>query len=391
MHALRRRLRPESRSHVIAAVISQLPGGPLKQQERTTPQAVESPANAAAPTWWHKAVALAWIAAIVLGIVHISRPAPDPPAPPGWTIWRTPGPTRAVVLAGDGVFAGGLYGLFRLGDDGSAARVDVPGVKRPFVNAMMLDGQDRLWVAHDGGVSVRSSAGWTTLTTEQGLPHDYVSAVVETSDGSIWLGTMRGAVRLPAHGPWGRDAMKVTTTEDGLIHSKVWAIAEDSERGMWFGTYAAPEGGLSRLSEGRWTQWIVADGLPHANVTSLLVTRGGVVWVGCGIYDEGGAATLDNHSDGWRLARTVPAEELAGPKVRSLCEDRDGRIWVGSEYDGLAVRRSGATLRILTPDDGLPAWEVMSVTEADDGAIWLGTGDGVVRLSPEALAALFVP
>ena len=68
--------------------------------------------------------------------------------------------------------------------------------------------------------------------------------------------------------------------------------------------------------------------------------------------------------------------ELAGPKVRSLYQDRAGRMWLGHEYDGITVRFQGRTVRFITMTDGLPAREVMTMRQAPDGALWLGTLGG---------------
>jgi len=139
---------------------------------------------------------------------------------------------------------------------------------------------------------------------------------------------------------------------------------EDGEGGLWFGTYGAPYGGPGRLKDGRWTYWAVEDGLPHPNITSLVLARDGRVWAGCGLYDRGGAAVFGASSGAWRLESVLPVPALAGPKVRSLYQDRSGRTWLGSEKDGLAIRQEDRTLRILRPADGLPEWEVMAIAQS---------------------------
>jgi ligand-binding sensor domain-containing protein len=152
---------------------------------------------------------------------------------------------------------------------------------------------------------------------------------------------------------------------------------------------AAPAGGLNRLEGGRWQHWTEADGLPHPNVTSILQARDGRVWVGLGLFQQGGCAVFRRGDDGrWVLERCLPRSELAGPKVRSLCQDRRGRYWLGYESDGLTIRDESRTLRTVTPADGLPSWEATVICEAGDGAIWLATLSGVVRISPAAVDAL---
>jgi len=346
--------------------------------------------NIGAAKWRYYLFTFGWLLAIALAFVYMSRPTPSPPPPPGWTIWRDPGATRAVALTDEGVFSGGFRGVFQLHEDGTATRVHLPATSGlVIVNAILLDRNGVLWAGHNQGVSVRVGADWETLNEKHGLPHPRVAALAVTKDGSIWLGTMEGAVRMPLAGPWNQDTMERLTVQDGLLHNIVSAVLEDGDGGLWFGNYAAPAGGVSRLKGEHWTHWTPRQGLPHPDVTSLMLAKDGRVWAGCGLYSEGGAAVFSGASGQWKLERTLPIEELAGPKVRSIHEDRKGRIWLGSEYDGLTIRHKNRTLRIVTPDDGLPAWEVMAVTEADDGTMWLGTLGGVVRMAPDAVDSLF--
>jgi len=339
--------------------------------------------------WWHGAILAGWIAAIVAAAVYLARPVTYPPPPPGWTIWREPAAVRALAIAPDGVLCGGLRGVFRLDDDGTAVAVDVPGLLAPpAVNALLADTRGYLWVAHDEGLAIRGDAGWTMLAEADGLPRGRVLALAETPEGFVWCGTAGGLIRLPVGGPWDAGHMLRMTTKDGLLHDRIFAIVRDTEGGLWFGTYAAPDGGLSRWKDGRWSHWTLKEGLPHPNVTSLMLARDGRIWAGCGFFDEGGAAIFSGESGTWRLVETIPTKELAGPKVRSLLEDRDGRIWLGAEKDGLTIRQGRRTLRILTPADGLPSWEVTAIAQTGDGAIWLATLSGAVRISAEAVNAL---
>jgi ligand-binding sensor domain-containing protein len=340
--------------------------------------------------WKQKALVVGWFIALVLAFMHITKPASLPPPPAGWTIWQEPGPTRAIAVTPDGVYAGGSRGLFLLKEDGTVVTVNIPESKGTvFINALLLDHNNSLWVAHNQGLSIRAGSEWKTLSEVDGLPYHQIASIIATKKGIVWLGTFRGAVSMPVDGPWNQSTISTLTTQDGLLHDTVRPIIEDKEGGLWFGNYAAPAGGLNRLSKGKWEHWTTKAGLPHPNVTSLMVANDGRVWAGCGLFDKGGAAVFKSVSGKWQLEYTIPSEELAGPKVRSLHQDRQGRVWLGSENNGLAVRFRDETICMLTPKDGLPDWEVMMITEMEDGTMWLGTQGGVVRIAPDSLATLF--
>jgi ligand-binding sensor domain-containing protein len=334
-------------------------------------------------------LSMGWVIAFAAALAWLSHPVPDTPPPPGWRNWKEVGAVKALSVDGGGVFAGGPRGLFYLNSQGMVKPLEIPGVNKPFmVNALLMDADGVLWVGHDQGLSRRVETKWRTLTRVNGLPSEHVLALAKTQTGSIWVGTRKGAVQLESGYPWKMSSMSVWTSENGLLHEHVSAVLEDAEGGIWFGSYAAPAGGLSYLKDGKWLYWTTMEGLPHANITSLMLDREGRIWAGCGLLNRGGAVVFSKSSGEWRCEGIIPQNELAGPKVRSLLQDSRGHVWLGSEYDGLTIRRSNKTLRVLTVDDGLAGQEVMSIAEAEDGSIWLGTVKGLTLIRHEALASL---
>jgi ligand-binding sensor domain-containing protein len=300
------------------------------------------------------------------------------------------GAVKALATGEEGVFVGGPHGLFHLTAQGLSRPIELPGLKSTvMINALLLDKNGVLWVGHDQGLSYRMRKKWYILTRVNGLPSKKVLALAKTKDGTMWVGTSNGAVRLEGPGPWSRDSMAILTPREGLLHEIVSAIIEDTEGGIWFGNYAAPAGGISRLKDRKWRYWTSKNGLPHPNITSLMLDREGRIWAGCGLLNRGGAVVFSKSSGDWRLEGSIPKAELAGPKVRSLLQDSRGLIWLGSEYDGLTIRRNNKTLHVLTVDDGLAGQEVMSIAEAEDGSIWLGTIKGLTHIEHDALALLF--
>jgi ligand-binding sensor domain-containing protein len=74
---------------------------------------------------------------------------------------------------------------------------------------------------------------------------------------------------------------------------------------------------------------------------------------------------------------------LAGESTRSVYEDDAGWMWVGSEYDGIAVGTPGSW-KVLTEKDGLAGYEVKIMTQDPDGTYWLGTNSGLTRIDPKS-------
>ena len=80
--------------------------------------------------------------------------------------------------------------------------------------------------------------------------------------------------------------VKTYTTADGLAQNTVIRVLRDSRGFLWFCT----RDGLSRFDGYAFTNYGMAQGLPHPNVTHLLEARDGAYWVAT---NGGGLARLD--------------------------------------------------------------------------------------------------
>jgi ligand-binding sensor domain-containing protein len=54
-----------------------------------------------------------------------------------------------------------------------------------------------LWFGSENdGLAVRSEGSFNVITMEDGLPHDEITVIKTDSDGTVWLGTLNGVVRI---------------------------------------------------------------------------------------------------------------------------------------------------------------------------------------------------
>jgi signal transduction histidine kinase/ligand-binding sensor domain-containing protein/CheY-like chemotaxis protein len=200
---------------------------------------------------------------------------------------------------------------------------------------------------------------WSSL---DGLPQNTVQAVLQSSDGYMWIGTQAGLVRF--------DGVRFVTHNSAntpqILHDDIQALAETPDSTLWVGTYG---GGVVRIKGDRCTRLDV-DGLlgSQSNVRSLHVGPSGRLWIGT--YDEGlfswdGAAL---HSAGmpatWRDAG-----------VLSVVEARDGTVWVGTAR-GLLCLEGGLWSNIETPCG--TEHEVSSLHLDSDSSLWFGTPHNLV-------------
>lgn len=192
----------------------------------------------------------------------------------------------------------------------------------------------------------------------QSLPYDGVSAVVQSRDGYLWLGTVEGLARF--------DGLRSVVFDKGntpaFTNNFVKALLEDRQGRLWVGTYG---GGLVCRENGRFRRYGVAEGLPQEIVLALLEDRQGRLFVGT---HGGGVLQLDPATG--TFVREAGTEALEHATVRSLHEDRAGVLWMGTEQ-GLYRRTQAGLARV----EGLPDERVISLADDEQG-LWIGTERG---------------
>src|SRR3982751_534684 len=95
---------------------------------------------------------------------------------------------------------------------------------------------------------------------------------------------------------------------------------------MWSAAGADPGAPVRDFAVRTWGR---AEGLPGDSVTAILQTRDGFLWVGS-------SAKLVRF-DGVKFTEfPLPGTDTNAPaRITALCEDATGKLWVGTQTDGL--------------------------------------------------------
>lgn len=122
------------------------------------------------------------------------------------------------------------------------------------------------------------------------------------------------------------------------------------------------------------TVWQTAQGLPQDSVFSLCQTRDGYLWIGT----WEGLARFDG-------ARFVIFDRANTSAIKSnwviaLYEDRAGNLWF-STHDSGVVRYGAGVFTNFSIKDGLPSNVVTAFGEDREGGLWLGTVNGLSRFA----------
>jgi signal transduction histidine kinase/ligand-binding sensor domain-containing protein len=253
------------------------------------------------------------------------------------------------------------------------------------------------------------------FTVEAGLPTNVVNAIVQTSNGLLWVGTQAGLATFD-----GREFHPVHFNSpgappQGAIHSLL--IASDGD--LWIGTDAGvvllPKDGLDDPDAAS-SKFFPVGANKSDEVEILFQSRKGVIWIGTahGLYRfedgtfvdvlagtyvsritealNGNLLIVTSQSllefDGQKIIGhpEIPRKlHVQSDEVFDVLQDHTGATWYNTKA-GVRHQR-GDVITTLTPREfGMAPSE--RTYEDRDGNIWVSTGIGVYRVAGDRLESV---
>jgi len=201
-------------------------------------------------------------------------------------------------------------------------------------------------------------------TADEGLPDSSVTAVAQTPDGYLWIGTYNGLVRFDGD----RFATFDPANTPALARARVRQLAVDALGTLWINTF---DGSLTSLRHGVFAREWTGTDEPDPDVTLLTSSSNQVVFL------------LHRGSIRWRPAGGPPGtgwEELHPPQrsVGGLCvADAEGTIWYRTS-DKQLVRWRGQGFESLSEAEGLGTSLITCLAVSAQGEVWVGTEQGIL-------------
>ena len=238
------------------------------------------------------------------------------------------------------------------------------------------------------------------------VPGAQFTAVVQSPDGYLWIGTTAGLFRFD-----GTRAVPVGgKTGDSVQSAWILSLIRANDGTMWAGTLRH---GLLHVVNGVATQWTTTRGVPGTQVNAVYQDRTGTIWVGstlgmcriagdrCQRVGPSGAPALAFGTDwdgrllvgayglyrldGDTLA-AVPGLSRQVYRINRIMTDTGGVAWLGTTAGLVRLSRPETNagvpqMRVFTTADGLASNYVLAMRRAPDGDLWVGTlGGGIAVL-----------
>lgn len=296
---------------------------------------------------------------------------------------------------------------------------EAEGLTNNNVHCLLEDSWNNLWFGTSGGgVSRFTGEQFGLYSSSNGLPGDYIFSVFEDSRQVLWSGTSGlGVTRIDKNG------IRTLNADSGFYDIKVKTIFEDCDGNLWFGTDG---NGISRYNGksflhlsgyrgliGNWVRDIAQDlddniwvatvdagitkvipdkeakrgyrfdyfnmelGLPKNRINCLHIDKLNRTWFGT---VSGGIGYILSDS-----IHVFPNNErLSSVRIRSMREDLNGNLWVGTADGGInriALYNDSFAIQSFSRVDGLTSDNIYLLERDRNDRLWLGSETGVDRLT----------
>lgn len=345
-----------------------------------------------------------------------------------------PGPITILAEARDGsVWAGANgagarkfvgYGLITI----DMAHTSGGGLTTPFVLDITIDQDDSIWFATPVGLFRYQEQSWLTDFQDlEGIRPEIneINDLLVDQANHVWIATAGAGLRRKTPRRIGFDETVFTQSNSQLPNDAVLTLVEDNEGKIWAGT----RGGLAFYNGNTW-QTIANDARPPSQDITTLLADETVIWIGT----SAGLARYDEKNGEFTII-----EPLLDMVIEALTLDSEGRLWVGTDENGiwrqelsgvwgqdiyddanpLSFPASGISANGLTHDPKIPGriWAIVDggglvywdgngwfdgdteqrlpdgllyrlYTDEMSGSLWVGTEAGVARFDGQTWGTL---
>jgi ligand-binding sensor domain-containing protein/signal transduction histidine kinase len=233
---------------------------------------------------------------------------------------------------------------------------DANGLPSDSVTAIVQTRDGFLWIGTDAGLvrfdGVKFSQVALAASTTNTVFH--VTALCEDAHGNLWVGTRGNGLFETAHG-------RIRHFTDVLLDTNVTSLAADDRGSVWIGTVA----GLNLWNGDKFEAFTTRDGLPDEMVTGVNVARSGTVWITTRV---GMCRVVNRHIAPYAFQTQSQGRS---PEYLGAYEDRRGNLWAfGDTY--LINLAEGKRFNYFRSSEA-ESVRIWSLCEGSDGRLWIGT------------------
>ncbi len=237
-----------------------------------------------------------------------------------------------------------------------------------YTRCSAFDG-DCVWVGTQGGLvkynTITESTEYFNNANSE-LPHNDVTSIVVSSDGTKWIGTRYGGLASIHNGNW----TIYNSSNSGLPSNSIDCLAIDDSDDLWIGSY-----GLTKFDGVNWTTWNSENSSLSSNmIKSIDFDSLGNIWFALfyrGLVSFDGSTFIE-----------YSAHEIDLPFncSKGIAIDDNNVVWLAADFHGGLYRFDGTCwTEYQTNNSGIQSDYLRDVTIDSDGIIWLSAASGVIK------------
>lgn len=211
-------------------------------------------------------------------------------------------------------------------------------------------------------------------TTENGLPQNTVTSILQTGDGYIWFGTFGGLVRF--------DGIKFkifdTINAPAFKTNRITGLSESKDGTLWIG---GQNGSLLSYKDEIFTTVIEKPVAQRTPLQAICAGKNGAIWIP-------GSTGLERYApdaSGKFIAEHIELPNEPKPQISSIVEDGENDIWI-STLNGLFQYQNGTIQAFfyrdnfaLPPDDGKNRFLTVRIFIDREKRLWLTSNHFLAR------------
>ena len=231
------------------------------------------------------------------------------------------------------------------------------GLPAEAVTSILQDHSGYLWIGTTNGLARFDGihfAAFDSINTPE-LPDGQILSLYQDRNGSLWIGTGRGLVRY-------RDGHFSSFFEkDGLSSGRILCAGGDVAGNIWAGT----EAGLNRLEQSRFVSFFTLEGLPDDRINGMTLLRQNLIFAtGKGLAEFGGV----------RFGAYTPVAGIPSDDIRGIKADAAGNLWLADDTGLWRIQLQGNEQGASQVYKGM----VTAFETGPGGTLWFGGPGGTL-------------
>jgi signal transduction histidine kinase/ligand-binding sensor domain-containing protein/DNA-binding response OmpR family regulator len=255
------------------------------------------------------------------------------------------------------------------------------GLSNSQINQVYQDRRGFIWIATEDGLNHFDGNRFTIFRhvpdDSTSLASNFVHTVFEDSRGNFWIGTING-LQLYSYTTNSFRKFPLSLSNDTSAYPHVTALLEDSKGSLWVCTSG---NGIVKINPNDLTyakDKTLSSQLISIYLQTIYEDRNGKIWLGSEdkgliVYDPStGSVDQSFYRHDW-------IKWLSDKQISDICEDANGNVIIGSLNGGLGIYyRDENRFEIFNQKGVIP---VKTLLNDGTGTIWVGTdGQGIKQL-----------